>query len=273
MNRLEFMRRLAELLEDIPAQERSEALRFYNGYFYDAGEENEQQVIESLGSPEAVAEAIRREVREDVPEADRFEGNPAGEDWRRTPFDAAFTEKEGPEEQRREERQQTAYRAPDYRAYRQKCREERRAYEDGSGYEEFQKPEREERRGKPSNPWKTVAIVALCVLFSPILIGAAAILFSLAITVIALLFGLAVGAALMTFGCLVGGVVGLAVSISHIAWSPLWALLEIGASLMSLGIGLISLWLCWLLAMRAVPACRRGVKSLWRSLFQRNARA
>ena len=55
MNRIEFMTELASLLQDVPVEERKEAMQYYNDYFDDAGEENEQQVIEELGEPATVA--------------------------------------------------------------------------------------------------------------------------------------------------------------------------------------------------------------------------
>lgn len=58
MNRQEFMRRLEYLLRSIPESERADALAYYNDYFDEAGIENEQQVIQELGSPETVAQII-----------------------------------------------------------------------------------------------------------------------------------------------------------------------------------------------------------------------
>ena len=57
------MGQLESLLADVPAAEREEALQYYNDYFEDAGAENEQSVIESLGSPAKVAENIKAELR------------------------------------------------------------------------------------------------------------------------------------------------------------------------------------------------------------------
>lgn len=59
MNRTEFMTRLAALLQDVPVEERRDAMQYYNDYFDDAGVENEQQVIKELESPEKVAEKIK----------------------------------------------------------------------------------------------------------------------------------------------------------------------------------------------------------------------
>ena len=59
MTRAEFMTRLAELLNDVSPSEREEAIQYYIDYFDDAGVENEQGVIASLGTPEAVAKTIK----------------------------------------------------------------------------------------------------------------------------------------------------------------------------------------------------------------------
>lgn len=59
MNRLDFMRKLEALLTDISQSEREEALQYYNDYLNDAGVENEEEVLESLGSPERLASVIR----------------------------------------------------------------------------------------------------------------------------------------------------------------------------------------------------------------------
>ena len=44
MNRIEFMEELSGLLQDIPEEDRMDALNYYNDYFDDAGAENEKNV-------------------------------------------------------------------------------------------------------------------------------------------------------------------------------------------------------------------------------------
>ncbi len=68
MNREEFLSQLERLLYDIPAQEREEALEYYNGYFDDAGEEKEAEVIQELGSPGKVAAIIKADLSENAEE-------------------------------------------------------------------------------------------------------------------------------------------------------------------------------------------------------------
>ncbi len=64
MNRIDFMNQLESLLQNIAPGEREEALQYYNCYFDDAGEENEQDVLEALGTPAKVAENIKRDLLE-----------------------------------------------------------------------------------------------------------------------------------------------------------------------------------------------------------------
>lgn len=58
MNKKKFLKKLERLLRRLPEEEREAALRYYREYFDEAGIENEQRVIEELGSPEKVAEEI-----------------------------------------------------------------------------------------------------------------------------------------------------------------------------------------------------------------------
>ena len=48
MNRVEYMTRLASMLQDIPVEERQEAMKYYNDYFDEAGEENEEKVAAAI---------------------------------------------------------------------------------------------------------------------------------------------------------------------------------------------------------------------------------
>lgn len=58
MNRLQFMTELRGRLSQLPPEELNSALLYYAEYFDDAGPENEQKVIQELGTPEQVAAQI-----------------------------------------------------------------------------------------------------------------------------------------------------------------------------------------------------------------------
>lgn len=62
MNRVDFMKQLESLLQNISPEEREEALQYYEDYFNDAGAENEASVLEALGNPAKVAENIKRDL-------------------------------------------------------------------------------------------------------------------------------------------------------------------------------------------------------------------
>ena len=62
MNRIEFMTELAALLQDVPEEERRDAMQFYNDYFDDAGTDKEGEVISELESPAKVAEKIKADL-------------------------------------------------------------------------------------------------------------------------------------------------------------------------------------------------------------------
>lgn len=59
MDKRQFLEELRARLSDLTSEERTEALEYYEEYFADAGEENEADVILSLGTPEQVASQIK----------------------------------------------------------------------------------------------------------------------------------------------------------------------------------------------------------------------
>lgn len=88
MNRIEFLAELEKLLQDISAEERKEAVQYYKDYFEDAGLENEQHIIEELGSPKKVAETIKAGLKN---------GNGENGEYRETGYtDTRFEERNMP---------------------------------------------------------------------------------------------------------------------------------------------------------------------------------
>lgn len=59
----EFLARLEAALMTLPYEERQNAIRYYEEYILDAGEENEAEAVAELGGPEPLAEKIIRESR------------------------------------------------------------------------------------------------------------------------------------------------------------------------------------------------------------------
>ena len=63
MSRKEFMEELQVLLGELPKEEREEAVCYYESYFEEAGAEQEQVVLEELGSAGRIAAQILRDYR------------------------------------------------------------------------------------------------------------------------------------------------------------------------------------------------------------------
>lgn len=58
MNKTQYLKELHGYLYTLPEEERDAALKYYEEFFADAGEENEQSVIADLGSPKDLAQGI-----------------------------------------------------------------------------------------------------------------------------------------------------------------------------------------------------------------------
>lgn len=62
MGKTEYLGKLSYYLRDLPYDQVSEAMEYYQAYLNDAGPGGEAEAINHLGSPEIVAERIRRDV-------------------------------------------------------------------------------------------------------------------------------------------------------------------------------------------------------------------
>ncbi|MBP5602039.1 MAG: DUF1700 domain-containing protein, partial [Treponema sp.] len=57
MTRNEYLSRLRSCIQALPLEEQTEALEFYQDYFADA--DNDEAVMQELGTPEELAETIK----------------------------------------------------------------------------------------------------------------------------------------------------------------------------------------------------------------------
>ncbi len=75
MTKKEFMRELAQRLSQIPANEKADALDYYENYFADADITDEMLVPESMGTPEKIARQIIEEIVHKEQSEDYFDEN------------------------------------------------------------------------------------------------------------------------------------------------------------------------------------------------------
>ncbi len=237
MSRLEFMKRLASLLDDLPREEKIEILKYYNGYFDEAGTENETATIAELGSPEKVAAEVKAGMCDEM-----------GINWM------------DPEEAANNQDEASANHIDKGSEDSQQTKDANTA--DKTDYGET--PYRQTPRRKETNGCKTIAIVAILMLTFPVWIGllggligligaAVGILIALVVAPIGLIVGL-VGAAV---GCLVAGAGALFVT-------PVSGMFSLAVGIFLMGLVLLAGLLVGVVFGKILPLCFTTVKNLVR---------
>lgn len=257
MNRIKFMTELAALLQDVPAEERRDAMKFYNDYFDDAGEENEQRVIEELESPAKVAATIKADLRGSSEEY--------GEYTEKGYTDSRFEYKEMPA-------------GRDFQKEGGAGRKEKQGYDFGgnsyqgqdNSYQEYSyQGGKEEPR--TNGTLKIILIILLVIVGAPIIIPVAvaviAVIAACAFAVLLIFISLVIASVAVAFAGVCIFIAGVLSLIPEIAVGL--ALVGTGLILTALGaIGtVISVRICWIV----IPGIVRGFVWLLRRPFQRKA--
>ena len=268
MSRIDFMKALEALLQDISAEERKEAMQYYNDYFDDAGVENEPHIMSELGSPEKVAATIKAGLKGAAETSSQY-GETGYTDTR-------FEEKEAPAVRNRQKRdgqknsgQNHAKQADNQQEYGQQAKnqEDRDQREQNSGYSYS-------RNNSQSlwsdGPLKILLIIAIAIFGIPVF----GIAISLAAAAAALAFAfLAVMVSLV--------IASLAIAISGIVvfftgCVQLFIAVPVGLALIGVGlvlfvIGVIASVFSSKLCVVVIPAVFRAIVDLCRRPFRRRA--
>ena len=245
MNRVEFIKELESLLADIPDSEREEVLQYYNDYLNDAGVENEEAVIESIGTPGQVAASIKAGL--------------AGSE------DGEFTES-------------------GYKAYEEEDKNVLAEWESVKQDDTQSDTEKDEEKdtkkisGLPAvrrtiSPVLLILIIIACVIFAPAVIsvvaGVLATIFGIIISVLAVALALVVTVVAVAVGLLVSGIAIVGVGIAKLFVEPLGGGLLLAAGVLCTGIGLLfTALMVWLIG-KAVPALIRFIVNIVTGLFVR----
>lgn len=249
MSRFDFMRKLEDLLSDIPFEERNEALKYYNDYFDDAGVNNEDNIISELGSPERIAGIIKADLHSE------------GDNSQSRGF---FTEK-GYED--------TVYEETKYEVVKPSERKQEKSTNyTSTGSASTGSAGNNSNTSNNTNTTSTnnnkLAIIILLCLFAipvgiPLLITFVSIVFSIIVTVFALLFGFGIAGIVMV-------PVGIAITIFGIVniGIPFMGLLNCGAGLLVLGLGILFVMLSVWLSKTLLPAIIKGMVYIFRLPFQ-----
>lgn len=242
----EFLKELEYLLQDIPEEEKRDAISYYQDYLEEAGEKQEDAVRE-FGSPERVAAMIRADLAGNLKEG------------------GGFTDSGYKDERFQDPRYQVARRRelPEQREPEPSDRNSRKA--DGQGSSRWERffGRRKGTVGENHEAWarrrRSFLLVGLVLVATPFLLGLGRTVSritagALGLLVVAvLLVGLLTGLAWIGAACAL--VAGLALLLADV-----WAgVLVIGGGVLLLGLGLVGMALSVMLYGMLLPRCIRGV--------------
>lgn len=250
MNRIEFMSELEYLLQDIPEEEKAEALAYYRDYLEDAGDENEEQVIREFGSPERVAAIIRSDLSGSLEAGGEF-------------TEAGY--------------QDERFKDPNYQVVQHRhlpdVSEESGSNEsrtNGSG-----------KRTKRNPADDTIAmrflkvglLLAAIVIASPIVLGLSGGALGIAAGILALLVVAIVLVGVLTITACIVAVSLLVVGFGLIFTQPWGGMLVLGLGTLALGLACIGIALSVLVYGTFIPFCIRSIVNAISSLFHRERRS
>jgi uncharacterized membrane protein len=232
MNREQFIAQLARLLQDLPPAERQEAIRYYQEYFDDAGEENEDAVIQELGSPGKVVASIKANLQ--------YGGSTFGAndtDMENTGTESQTKDADGwqnADTQGQSGQQQT--------------------WQNRSTQSPYAMQARKPKRGVGG--WALLIIIL--VFASPMLLGVGGGALGIFIGILATVFALWISFFAVAIGMIGGGIAVLIKGILHAISSPAAGLVSMGGGLICIALGILCavffLWFTFQLCPRVLRA-------------------
>lgn len=243
MNRVQFMTELAALLQDISAEERVEAMKYYNDYFDEAGEENEEDIIKELGSPDKVA----AEVKAGLGEASASAG-----EFRETGYtDTRFEHRDAPLDPGKE----NSSNHTGQNAGWEKTQQQRSVYD-------------ESHRNKNTG-LKIVLIILVLVVGSPVILPVALAIICTVVAIVLTIVGLFVGLVIASVMVTLLGVVLVGAGIATLISELSAGLVLIGGGLITFVIGLVMTVAMVRACVIVLPGFFRGMINLIRKPFHR----
>lgn len=281
MGRVEFISELNMLLMDLPEEERVSAIQYYDDYFADAGKEEEEKVIQELGSPEKAAASIKADYYGTEFHEEEFNDKKYPEKYE--PGRDSKTEQEGSANQNRYawENQNTQYQETGYQGYGGEQSQTEYQYE----YDARQNGNRTGGTWQQNNdqyqpvqkkPWTNkwvklilIGLIAICLVPTAggLLLGVLGTVFGVACAVAASCAGLVVAAMAIAIAGIGVIIFGMTLVVS---FAPT-ALVVIGAGLILLALGLATTAGTVKLCTIVYPVMVRGFVKLCKMPFHRKA--
>ena len=246
MNREQFIAQLARLLQDLPPAERQEAIRYYQEYFDDAGEENEDAVIQELGSPGKVVASIKANLQ--------YGGSTFGAndtDMENTGTESQTKDADGWQQngqtmnrwnqstqqgwQNADTQGQNGQQGTWQNADTQGQSGQQQTWQNSSTQSPYAMQARKPKRGVGG--WALLIIIL--VFASPVLLGVGGGALGIFIGILATVFALWISFFAVAIGMIGGGIAVLIKGILHASSSPAAGLVSMGGGLICIALGIL----------------------------------
>lgn len=257
MSKLEFIRELERLLQDIPMDERQEALQYYEGYFDDAGQDREQIIIVELGSPAKVAASIKADLFSSTQEAQS-----------RGYFTEKGYEDEALQEPKFEILDGTAMESETKKDNGNDTKSNFNAQRNpNTGGRDNTRNEREEHKSNDSGS-KIVLIILLCIFAIPVGIPIIATVFSLFLAAFCAAAGIFIAFIIISVVFTIIGVALTFLGLIKLFTIPFIGICLAGVGLILFGIGLLFTMVTIALGTKVIPAIIRGFVNICKIPFR-----
>lgn len=231
MNREQFIAQLARLLQDLPPAERQEAIRYYQEYFDDAGEENEDAVIQELGSPGKVAASIKANLQYGGSTFGANDTDMENTGTESQTKDADGWQQNGQTMNRWNQSTQQGWQNADTQGQSG----QQQTWQNSSTQSPYAMQARKPKRGVGG--WALLIIIL--VFASPVLLGVGGGALGIFIGILATVFVLWISFFAVAIGMIGGGIAVLIKGILHAISSPAAGLVSMGGGLICIALGIL----------------------------------
>lgn len=231
MNREQFIAQLARLLQDLPPAERQEAIRYYQEYFDDAGEENEDAVIQELGSPGKVAASIKANLQYGGSTFGANDTDMENTGTESQTKDADGWQQNGQTMNRWNQSTQQGWQNADTQGQNG----QQQTWQNSSTQSPYAMQTRKPKRGVGG--WALLIIIL--VFASPVLLGVGGGALGIFIGILATVFALWISFFTVAIGMIGGGIAVLIKGILHAISSPAAGLVSMGGGLICIALGIL----------------------------------
>lgn len=269
MTKRAYMAALEQALESLPTEEREAALTYYEEFFAEAGSGQQEQVMEELGPPDVLAEGILAEanfsgksstpyVPMDPEQEKTQESSQSVSAASQKPLEAAVQMNWESAQSNGSPAATATPPLPEEDVFRQytggnnlPARVEVSGSYRQNDYQQQSQSYQTDKKGLSG--WKLALVIALLILFSPVIIGLAGGLFGGFVGILGGLIGLIVGVAAMALGGLSAIVVGIG-----------WLSVNLGEGLAAIGSGLVVSAAGLFLSIPLMTLLKKGVPAFFR---------